>query len=914
MDAFRNNDNELKKRTLLPNGWDTIESVKMENVWDKNYGIARKPNGVAINTELSNISTIDVDKPDECEILNDLLIECQFYVKTKKGYHFYFKKDDELARRKMCGVADINTHLLYLCPEYQEFKFNNTVDNEYTNKKTGKVVKTKKYVGYELIGDKFKYQIVKSTKLVEMSKKIKDWCINLINTDNKNVVKREKKDREVKIINPNLENSIFDLEQMTAIYDIFYESKLFDTYSSWRDIAYISRHLNNSEEGFKLFDKYSRKSNKYKLEEEINNRIAFYGNNEYEENFQYGWVLHKCKKLNKDLFADCLKKLYVKKTLDSIKIKSKYIYVNENKKYFNDWYNNHKVMMIKSAYGTGKTTAFKNIINDYAPKKILFITYRQSLAWSLLDELKNDYQFESYQNRAEFDIQKQERLIIQLDSIHLLRGVTNMFTNKSSYPNYDLVVLDEMEGLLNHLSYNKISQISIEHILQQILIKSNKILCLDGDLGDRSVDYIDHIFKNQYFILENTFKPSKKHFIFTNNKTNYDEKIELALQNKKKIVIVSMSSKECEIINEKYGKKYKVVIHNGIQKNKKMLLDVNKYWGNADILVYSPTVESGVDFTQVHFDMCFGLLSADSTSYRAFLQMMNRVRNFKENTVNIYTGSISFKEYDAIFTYNDVEAEIYNDIEKTALIKVLIHNKVEENNTKTYFMPCLLEMIKNKGHTFEYKEIKREKTDKVDEYNKKQCILEAKDITKEDLNRIIQNERRNIDNRGDYFSKEKMLYKIRWYLDELDEETLDKIYNKNSVLQNYSMYKLEKEERGLEKYEFLKKSKFDKIDMIKSICEHVGDEIDYEKINKIVNSKKFKVMFSNDKKTKSISTVNGINGIINNYGVGVMRKKNNKKVDGKCVTTYKYVVDEIDIIKEYNDRVDNVVEVMDIDE
>jgi len=914
MDAFRNNDNELKKRTLLPNGWDTIENIKIENVWDKNYGITRKPNGVAINTELSNISTIDVDKPDECEILNDLLTECKFYVKTKKGYHFYFKKDDELARRKMCGVADINTHLLYLCPEYQEFKFNNTVDNEYTNKKTGKVVKTKKYVGYELVGDKYKYEIVKSTKLVEMSKKIKDWCINLINTDNKNVVKREKKEKEIKIVDPNLENSIFDLEQMTAIYDIFYESKLFDSYASWRDIAYISRHLNNSEEGFKLFDKYSRKVSNYKLEPEINNRLAFYGNNEYEEGFQYGWVLHKCKKLNKDLFADCLKKLYVKKTLDSIKIKSKYIYVNDNKKYFEDWDKNYKVMMIKSAYGTGKTTAFKNIINDYAPKKILFITYRQSLAWSLLDELKKDYGFESYQNRAEFDIQKQERLIIQLDSIHLLRGVTNIFTNKSSYPEYDLVVLDEMEGLLNHLSYNKISQISIEHILQQILLKSKKILCLDGDLSDRSVDYIDHIFKNQYFILENTFKPNKKHFIFTNNKGAYDEKIELALQSGKKIVIVSMSSKECEIINEKYGKKYKVVIHNGIQKNKKMLLDVNKYWGNADILVYSPTVESGVDFTQVHFDMCFGLLSADSTSYRAFLQMMNRVRNFKDNNVNIYTGSISFKEYDAIFTYNDVEAEMYNDIEKSALIKVLIHNKVEENNTKTYFMPCLLEMIKNKGHTFEYKEIKREKSDKVDEYNKKQCILEAKDITKEDLNRIIQNERRNIDNRDDYFSKEKMLYKIRWCLDELDEEILDKIYNKTSILQNYSMFKLEKEERGLEKYEFLKKSKFDKIDMIKSICEHVGDEIDYEKINKIVNSKKFKVMFSNDKKTKSISTISGINGIINNYGVGVMRKKNNKKVDGKCVTTYKYVVDEIEIIKEYNDRVDNVVEVMDIDE
>ena len=911
IDAFKNLDGDLKKRALLPNGWDSIDCVNMGNVWDKNYGITRKPNAVAINTELSNITTIDVDKPDECEILNDLLNECKFYVKTKKGYHFYFKKDDEIPRRKMCGVADINTHLLYLCPEYQEFKFNNTVDNEYTNKKTGKLVKTKKYVGYELVGDKFKYEIVEKKKLVMMSPKIKEWCIKLINTDNKTNIVREKKVKDVKIINPNFESNIFDIEQMTAIYDIFHESTLFDSYASWRDIAYISRHLNNSEEGFKLFDKYSRRVDKYKLEPEINNRLAFYGDNEYEEQFEYGWVLHKCKKLNKGLFAECLKKLYVKKTIDSIKIKTKHIYIDENQKYFNDWMNNNKVMMIKSAYGTGKTTAFKNIIKDYNPKKILFVTYRQSLAWSLLDELKNDFGFDSYQNRSEFDIKTKERLIIQLDSIHLLRGVVNMFTNKASYPHYDLVVLDEIEGLLNHLSFSKLSQITIEHTLQQILVRSNKVLCLDGDLADRSVDYIDSIFKNDYFILENTFKPNKKHFIFMNNKSVFDEKIENALKAKKKIVIVSMSSKECEIVNEKYGKKYKVVIHNGIQKNKKMLLDVNKHWGKADILIYSPTVESGVDFTQIHFDMCFGLLSSESTSYRAFLQMMNRVRNFKDSNVNIYTGSISFKEYDAIFTYNDVEAELYNDIEKTPLVKTLIHNKVEENNTRTYFMPCLLELIKNKGHTFEYIETKKAKKEEGEEgYNKKQQILEARDITKEELNVIIQNERRNIDNRNDYFAKEKMLYKIRWHLDDINEEILDKIYNKSAILQNYALIKLENDKRELEKYEYLKKVKFDKVDIVKEIITHIDDVIDYEKINKIVNSKRYKVLFSNDKKTKSISTTNGINGILNNYGMGVMRKKNNKKVDGKCVTTYKYVVEEMDIIKDYIDRVDKEVEIM----
>jgi hypothetical protein len=921
IDAFINTKGELKKRPLLPNGWDTIDCVSMEKVWDKNYGITRRPNAVAILTELSNITTIDVDKPDQCEILDDLIKECKFYVKTKKGYHFYFQNDEEMPRRKLCDVADINTQLLYLCPEYQEFKFNNTVDNQYTNKKTGKVVKTKKYVGYELVGDKYKYEIVEKKKLVKMSSKIKEWCIKLINSDNtnsnKNIVKREKKEKEVRIIDPNFQTNIFNLEQMTAIYDIFHESKLFENYASWRDIGYISRHLNNSEECFKLYDTYSRKADKYKLEPEINNRLVFYQDNEYDENFEYGWVLHKCKKLNKGLFAECLKKLYVKKTIDSTKIKTKHIYIEENKKYFDNWMDLYKVMMIKSAYGTGKTTAFKNIIKDYNPKKILFITYRQSLAWSLLDELKNDFGFESYQNRDKFDIKTQERLIIQLDSIHLLRGTLNMFTNKCSYPSYDLIVLDEMEGLLNHLSFSKLNQIIIEHTLQQLLKKSKKILCLDGDLADRSIDYIDSVFKDDEFIkylkivLENTYRPNKKHFIFMNNKNVFDEKIEEALKNKKKIVVVSMSSKECEIIMQRYGEKYKVVIHNGIQKNKKLLLDVNKYWKNCDILVYSPTVESGVDFTQVHFDMCFGLLTSESTSYRAFLQMMNRVRNFKDSNINIYTGSLSFKEYDAIFTYNDVEAELYNDIDKTPLIKVLIHNKVEENNTRTYFMPCLLELIKNKGHTFEYIETKRaKKNDDDDIYNKKECILEARDITKEELNVIIQNERRNIDNREDYFAKEKMLYKLRWHLDELNEESLNKIYNKNSILQNYALYKMTEEDRKTEKYNYLKKVKFDKIDMINKIAEYINGDIDYDKINKIVNSKRYKVLFSNNKKVKSLTTTNGINGILNNYGLEVARKKKNIKVDGKVITTYKYGVDEMGIIKEYIDRVDNEVEVI----
>jgi len=113
IDAFKNLDGELKKRALLPNGWDSIDNVNMTNVWDKNYGISRKPNAVAINTELSNITTIDVDKPNECEILDDLLNECKFMLRLKRGITSILRKMTKYQDVK-CVVLQISIHTYYI--------------------------------------------------------------------------------------------------------------------------------------------------------------------------------------------------------------------------------------------------------------------------------------------------------------------------------------------------------------------------------------------------------------------------------------------------------------------------------------------------------------------------------------------------------------------------------------------------------------------------------------------------------------------------------------------------------------------------------------------------------------------------------------------------------------------------------
>ena len=67
-------------------------------------------------------------------------------------------------------------------------------------------------------------------------------------------------------------------------------------------------------------------------------------------------------------------------------------------------------------------------------------------------------------------------------------------------------------------------------------------------------------------------------------------------------------------------------------------------WNKADLLIYSPTIEAGVDFDVKHFDKCYGYMSDTSTSARAFSQMLHRVRQFESDEVLIYIGNILYSE------------------------------------------------------------------------------------------------------------------------------------------------------------------------------------------------------------------------------------------------------------------------------
>ena len=113
-------DGKSRKKPICPIDYDKIESSSFETFELENKRTKEKykvnPNGVILLQKNSKFSCIDVDKPDECSILDRLNQDCNQVHKTKNGYHFLFNGND--LPRSTCGVVDINTNIFYV-PEYK---------------------------------------------------------------------------------------------------------------------------------------------------------------------------------------------------------------------------------------------------------------------------------------------------------------------------------------------------------------------------------------------------------------------------------------------------------------------------------------------------------------------------------------------------------------------------------------------------------------------------------------------------------------------------------------------------------------------------------------------------------------------------------------------------------------------------
>ena len=649
-----------------------------------------------------------------------------------------------------------------------------------------------------------------------------------------------------------------------------------DKYKLWLEVGMVLHNCNPSEKCFNIWDDWSKQSEGYNTRD-FN---AYKWNSFRFGYYSIGTLKYLTKQDNPEKYIE-IEYALEQPLFASLKFEAEYLLssldekIKDNKsfvsQYIIDWANGTiKILAIRSPYNTGKTRIISKIIEEFGFKRILFISYRQTLTNELQGSFKH-LNVDSYLDKN-YD---SDRLICQIESLYKILPDYQFIDEDLLIPSYDLVIIDEIESVLNHFRSSTIeNKEKTFDLMKDIIYNSNKVLALDGDFYNRSYHFLKYF--DDVIVLQNTIKKNIRHYIFSNDRIDFESQIEIALQAKKNIVIVSMSSKIATYFQNKYKDKYKTILYcaKSDDVNKEMLKDVNNFWIKYELVIYSPSIESGVNMDKEHFNKIFVVLSPKSTSPRGLMQMMSRVRQVKDSNVLIYLNNLPFKEKANFYTYDEVKeyiSEVYSKylkpksvldpmIDKMVLqyhfdlySQILVHNETENaNKTKNLFVPYLIKLMSDKGHTYEYKQIMMNKKGFNKDMILKDEILKANDISYETFNHLLDNQINNKAGREDKILIERYMLKKDWKINAVTNDFLEKYYGKTHVLINLrclldkSLVTIYMEnQKGEMKTDFDGANKHEQIKMIDEIIKKLGfdkigdgNKIDRETFEKNIDTVK----------------------------------------------------------------------------
>lgn len=868
-------------------------------------------NGLAVKTgKDSGIFVLDIDNNNDWfKLLEDEEREEPKTVKAisgSGGLHYYFKYTEDLDELKTATktikdyAIDTRTNGgCVICPPSKYF-------NKNTNKECS-------YIWENSI---FEH------KLLEVPK----WLKKLL-FEKKQPKNKENKEIKIKNVKPSdllmveLQKNKVKLtgEQIEKLIMIV-DKKRADDYNTWVEMLFCLKCENN-DDNFKYFDIFSKRSKKYD-EYSVKNNWKKYDASKTLNKINYGSLLYWAKSDNPTEY-NLFKKEYYKylniqeeeeiKIDDTLEIEQEYLLLNKKigncavSKYINNFVNdNTKTLLIKSPYNTGKTTFLKSICDKY--HRILFISYRITLSSNLYGNFK-DYGFEKYTKNIHAD-----KLICQVDSLNKIHDII-----------YDLIIIDESESVLNHFSAGSLkNNYTMFQLFCAICFNAKKLICLDGDLANRT----KNIFKSfgECKFIDNKIQKDIKIFNFTPNQPEFNQEIDKKLKEGKKICIVSMSEQQANNYYKMYRKNHKTKIYTSktSDSDKKKLEEVEKIWIETDILIYSPSIEAGVDFNIEHFDNLFIIMCGNSTSPRGLNQMIPRVRNFRDNNVLCFTHNLTYTEnlnfyyysFDEVKTfYNTLCDENVNfNYDGIHLIKennnnkyyemydlLMMYNKQEQlNKNSNCFIPNFIKMIKGKGHKLATKnkdepEKKRiiEKTENIVKGN----ILEAEKITHEQAEELKIKQAKQEMNENEKYQYTKYIYEDLFEIEFNNKETIDKYYNKMNIIKNCRNL-IKPVTIKMNETEILNKEKIKKINTVKTIIELYKINIEELMKNKIIIDKKEletnndkigeilknnKILFNLDKNFKPTNrkTHETVKNILLNYGIEITTMRDNKRKSGE---------------------------------
>ena len=934
-------DDKGKKRiSNMPQNINNITS----SIIDKNYNGCMMRMGLEIS-ENAFIIGLDIDnKPDTDDIFNGLtkwreLLNINNYVSFEsintptqltgnKGYHYLFSVSAEQLKKIGCSLTNIKIEGKTYSIDVKATNQNLIVEPSSYSSVDKKI---KSYTWLKKIGD---VNILK----------LPIWIYNIIiaNKINK-VIKLPKAELilELKINNEETTEKDINIDIVKLLECI--DQKRYLNYSKWMQLGQIFFSNNIP---FSYWDNKSKLSPNYKI-----NECKYKWSTFKTKKYKIGTLHYIAKadnpeKYNSIIFTPCLLDNFMNiEAYPQTKINKQYLLdehklLNDDKNeivslidnfFIND---NIKSLNIKSPYGTGKTQLIKEIIKNYEPKRILWITYRQTLTNNISGEFP---MFSSYMDGK----YEAEKLICQLESLLHIRNNDDLFIDDESclIPQYDLIIADEIEGILNHFNSDTFKGKSKEvfNYMTDIIKYSKKLITLDGDTSKRALEFVKPF--GEMITINNTYNLNPRTFNIMNQQENFNiellSAIDDAITENKKVAICSMSkdkTTEYEKLILEHNKDVKILIINSDtnDEDKRLLKNIQQEILKYDVFIYSPSVEAGVNIDIKNcFSRLFGILSDRSTSPRAFCQMLARIRHLINNKITILNTVFKYNKNPYIWNYSEIydslkqlkelnynrTTELINNkpVEKFNIDTFdnnYIHNKLEKLNKNKYYFLSILKMYADaKGIEFMMND--EEKTQKI---KPDTIFLNAKILNSDNIifnspeyDELYQRRKTNKASDKDKLILKKADIKYLLGVSELDDDILNKYkgnYNFTSSFLNMidiTNIKINSDEKHIITTE--------KIRICKSLINDMGfnDVFDNKEINIDVFEKSLDTLqLKNDIYTKAreqqglfnmtktkpnTTTKKAILGYINSflsYGhINIKSIKN--KISGKYIPSYKLV-------------------------
>ena len=359
---------------------------------------------------------------------------------------------------------------------------------------------------------------------------------------------------------------------------------------------------------------------------------------------------------------------------------------------------NERITVIKSGTNTGKTYKF---IKKYIDKKVLYISYRRSLAAEIKSQvLHHGAVSVSKYNDVNVD-ESADHFIVQLESLARFPDISR----------FDVVFLDEIEELIAQFNHAFMTQASTFHILEGIfkqILLEKRVFCVSANIGTRTFNFLNR-YGLKFEYIEN-IKKDKADYTFVEYEqgealineilklAESGHKLAIATNSLKKAVKMSAEIKHLAAQLNKYGKTL-------ILCSKTDFVEPEQ-WVNYDFVIYTPTIESGVNFLPVYFDYIIGYFQPNANTYTSCYQQLFRVRNPKNKKILIHIrrgpGEVGKKHIDYL---NKKHIKLQNLIASNYTItkfsteahKTIINNRLFGTYSNIYFRRLFLRELKHAG-------------------------------------------------------------------------------------------------------------------------------------------------------------------------------------------------------------------------